>query len=247
MSSEELSGIFPGIEGMTPRAQEAIQAIAEETGIVVRRRCCMPSLARGQQCKWRHAPVTASVRGSLPGLKDQEVIDTYREALRVWNSVCNVGLLWTDDFSNANIWARCQKIDGASGTLAWSYLVPCGSGSTKGTQLEQRYDISERWTRDFFLEVALHEIGHALGLDHINNKNALMNPYSAGGRILVPTKYELEIMVPLYGPPVTTPSPGLPTIRGGVLLVDGGTSLGIEANGMVKYGDQTLKLGWVPK
>lgn len=239
-------GVFPGVEELSPETQAAIEKVAEELGVVVRRRCCMPSMARAQQCKWRHRPVTASIRGSLPGLTDQQVKDTYREALRVWNSVCNVGLQWTDDFSAANIWADCRRIDGSSGTLAWSYLIQCGSNSTVDTQLEQRYDNGERWTRDWLLEVALHELGHALGLDHINNQNALMNPTSAGGRILVPTRYELEIMVPLYGEPVGNPAPGVPTIRGGVLLVDGGVSVGVDAAGQADYSGRKFKVGMVP-
>jgi hypothetical protein len=239
---------FPGIEELSPATKELLERTAEETGIEIRRRCCMPEMAMASQCGWRHRPVTASIRGSLPGLSATQVSDIYKEALRVWNSVCNTGLQWTDNFNTANIWANCQKIDGASGTLAWSYLIQCG-GSTINTQVEQRYDNSERWTHDWFLEVCLHEIGHALGLNHINNPKALMNPYSSGGRILVPTSYELEIMVPLYGKPVATPptpEPGGLAVSGGVLLIDGGKSAGVTPNGQLTYSGRTYKVGVTP-
>lgn len=239
---------FPGIETLSPETLDALEKTAELTGIVARRRCCMPSLARaGAQCGWRHRPVTASIRGSLPGLTDAAVVETYKEALRVWNSVCNTGLQWTDDFDSANIWAQARRIDGASGTLAWSYLIQCG-GSTANTRLEQRYDNGERWTRDWFLEVALHELGHALGLDHINNPKALMNPYSSSGRITIPTQYELAIMVPLYGKPVAPPppEPGNLKVVGGVLLVGDGRSAGVNSAGIMTYSGRTYKVGVTP-
>lgn len=241
-------GEFPGIETLSPATIDALEKTAEVTGIVARRRCCMPELARASQCGWRHRPVTASIQGSLPGLTDQQVVDTYKEALRVWNSVCNTGLVWTDSFSSANIWARCQRIDGASGTLAWSYLIQCG-GSTVSTRLEQRYDTGERWSRDWFLEVALHEIGHALGLDHISNPKALMNPFSSAGKILIPTQYELAIVVPLYGKPVTptpTPEPGSVKVVGGVLLLDSGISAGVTPAGRLTYGGRSYNVGVTP-
>lgn len=236
-----MDGLFHGIEEMSPEMQAAIEAVAQQTGIEIRQRCCMPEMARTSECGWRHRPVTASIRGSLPGLTDTQVVDVYRNALSGWNSVCNTGLVWTDNFAAANIWAECRKIDGASGTLAWSYLVPCG-GSTQNTRIEQRYDISERWTADWFLEVALHELGHALGLDHdTKNKSALMYPYSSGGRIVKPTQFEIARVLPLYGPPVTSPSPSVPKIKGGVLFVDDGTSVAVDGSGF-DYAGRRFKL-----
>lgn len=217
----------------------------EQTGLEVRRRCCQPSQARAGFCGWKHRPVTASIQGALPGLTEAQVRDTYKKALDTWNAACNVGLVWTDDFAKANIWAKCQKIDGASGTLAWSYLPPCVA-STQGVRLEQRYDISERWGIPWFLEVALHEIGHGLGMDHINNPAALMNPFSAGGKILAPTKYELEIMVPYYGSPVVSVPPSKITVLGGALVVNDGATVVLDSADRFTYAGKTYQVGVTP-
>lgn len=235
-------GEFPGIETLSPELQAAIEQTASVTGLAIRRRCAMPELARvGPMCIWRHRPVTASISGELPGLGEDQVRGLYQQALTIWNQACNVGLVWTDSIGSANIWANCKKIDGASGTLAWSYLPSCG-GNSQTMRLEQRYDTSERWSRDWFLEVVLHELGHAIGLDHDTNKGALLYPYSAGGKILKPTQYEIARVVPAYGPPVVSPPAGIPVIGGGMLFVDGGVAVSVDAQAGFDYGGRRYRL-----
>jgi len=237
-------GRFPGKADLPPELEEHIRKTAEITGVYVQRRCANAEAASQNICIWRHKTVTASIKGSLPGVTDQQIVDTYKKALQIWNSCVNVGLQWTDDFAKANIYARCNRIDGTSGTLALSYLPTCGSNSTVNLQLSQTYDNSEKWTIPWLLEVMLHELGHALGLNHINERGALMYPFSSGGRILMPTHWELELLVPKYGPPVaTTPPVAVPKIMSGALMIEGGGYVPIIGGGL-DYGGKhyTLEL-----
>ena len=201
-----------------PELQAAIDEIAAQLGFAPKRRCSMPESTRASMCIWRHQPVTCCIRGSLNGVSEARVKEIYQHAIATWNACCDIGAAWTDDFNHANIYANCGPIDGASGTLAWSYLVPCG-GASENIRIEQLYDNKEGWTENWLLEVMLHELGHAFGLDHINTAQALMYPYSAGGSTLAPTKYEAAIMVPKYGEPVETTDETMPPITGGTLLI----------------------------
>lgn len=43
-----------------------------------------------------------------------------------------------------------------------------------------QFDAAEAWSPDVFVAMALHEIGHALGLSHSNRRGGTMYPYATG-------------------------------------------------------------------
>lgn len=124
-------------------------------------------------CKWPHKTITYYENMALPGLTRNEVITGYDAAFSAISKVTNLTFTRVLSPNGANISAKAGRIDGPYGTVGLSYL-PCGASST--STMNQTYDSSEAWDAEFFRLVALHEVLHAIGLDHTNIPGNIMNP-----------------------------------------------------------------------
>ncbi|MDZ4687138.1 MAG: matrixin family metalloprotease [Planctomycetaceae bacterium] len=143
-------------------------------------------------------PITYSYSNLLDGslsVSNVQLKAAVEEALSVWaaeaplifTEIPDTGPLPTDAESSypagitPNLRFGHHTMDGASGVLAHAYFP---SSVTDGLPGDLHFDSAENWDiapspgKIDFLEVALHEIGHTLGLGHQNPPpTAIMNPF----------------------------------------------------------------------
>lgn len=166
-------------------------------------RCGVPDFVRPAEagvCKWPMLKVTAAHRiEGLNPLAAEVERSVWLEALAAWNAVCGIQLTFSEDM-NSNIYANIGSVD--PGVLAYSYL-PCGASTA--TRLAQVYNRATNWTRNLLLNVVIHEIGHAIGLDH-GPRGSIMQP-TANGSLTKPQSWDIAEVVSRYGKPTEQPQP----------------------------------------
>jgi hypothetical protein len=160
------------------------------------------ALADAGQCKWPQRRITYFEAMALKGMVRVDVGAVFDLAWKQWADVCDIEPARLPSVAGANVSAGQGAIDGPWGTLAYSYL-PCNA--TEGTQLAQLYDDGETWTPPYLLACACHEIGHALGLNHLDVGN-LMAPI-LDPNITKPQPGDIAEIRARYGPPATAPTP----------------------------------------
>jgi hypothetical protein len=180
-------------------------------------------------CKWQDPNITWDVVAPIPGLTQEQVISGITTALNRWAKVCGIIPKYTPGNSAAKILVGSRQIDGPMGVLAESEL-PCGAVQ----HCRQWYDGTENWGMFDgagqnpriidFVRVATHELGHALGMNHIGAGNLLAPVYSP--QIWTPQSGDIAEMQARYGPPVVAPPP--PPTQGGeeiIIRVKGSISI----------------------
>jgi len=156
----------------------------EETDRLYERICSCPDIQSQNTAKghWEFAEgephlikLWRTVRGAPT---NSSFVQKWLEGAKWWEAENDLSFEFVNVSRDCHIWATYQRIDGRNNVLAWS-MLPNRHQRYRTRFLEQRYDPLDMNSDSRIERVSAHEIGHALGIDHIpaNRGVALMNPF----------------------------------------------------------------------
>jgi hypothetical protein len=170
--------------------------------------------------RWPANSLRFAILNTPPGHDAGEVRAAIHTALGLWSQAALLTFSESDPAaaeltlsfveSNDAVNSEDAPFDGPGNILAHAFFPPPAGGSLAG---RVHFDLAEPWSLAIppagtdLVTVAAHEIGHALGLDHSDQRGALMFPtFSGPQRFLAPDDRNgiraLYAPRPCQGPPI---------------------------------------------
>jgi hypothetical protein len=190
-------------------------------------RLCMATSVGWDGAGQGSAALTYYISGVPSSLSQAAVNAAIRTALNVWSAVANITFTQTTQPNQArSLDLTFRPIDGEGNSLAQGYYPDdVTPGRIAG---DVQFDTSEPWevgntqgdAAYDLVEIAVHEIGHALGLDHSNVAGAVMAPTVSPSRSFSSlASADVAAIRTLYAPrsaestPTTGPTASFPRSR----------------------------------
>ncbi|XP_029812904.1 interstitial collagenase-like [Suricata suricatta] len=195
---------------------------ADTLNVMKKARCGVPDvgqyvLTEGKP-RWDRTDLTYRIENYTPDLPRAEVDDAVDKAFQLWSNVTTLtftkifegeadimlSFVWGDHGDNSNF-------GGPESPIAHAFPPGRGLGG------DVHFDEEQTWTSDFrrynLYYVAAHEVGHSLGLPHVNDRGSLMfSSYNYYGDVLLSQK-DISAIQAIYGPsknPIQPKEPPIP-------------------------------------
>jgi hypothetical protein len=157
--------------------------------------------------RWGTRTLTWALINTLPGGDPAEQSDAARRAFAAWDEASALELQQVEDPEDADIVLSFVEADhgdpypfpvGGS-VLAHAYFPGTARAGDVHLYMDKEWSPPHAGGRIDLFAVALHEIGHALGLEHVRDADAVMAPvYHADGEVVL-TAVDVAAIQRLYG------------------------------------------------
>lgn len=127
---------------------------------------------------------------NMKGVSKERSRELIRKAAAVWSSISGLNLIEVEDGKSL-----IRIGEGAiSGSIAGYGFHPSSAPSGGDMYFDST---NRKWSESMLYKVALHELGHTVGLPHIMHRGSIM--YYAITRVSKPSSFDKANLIELYG------------------------------------------------